>query len=176
MIEIRDISKSFGGQELFEGGCFSVGANEKIGLVGRNGHGKTTLFSLIKGALQPDAGAIVIPKNYRIGCLEQNINFSKDTVLEEACLDMPASDRDNSWKAEKVLHGLGFSVTDMQRSPYEFSGGFQVRINLAKILVSQANLLLLDEPNNYLDVVAIRWLIRFLRQGRGELLLITHDR
>jgi len=176
MIEIRDISKSFGGQELFEGGCFSVGANEKIGLVGRNGHGKTTLFSLIKGALQPDAGAIVIPKNYRIGCLEQNINFSKDTVLEEACLDMPASDRDNSWKAEKVLHGLGFSVTDMQRSPYEFSGGFQVRINLAKILVSQANLLLLDEPNNYLDVVAIRWLIRFLRQWRGELLLITHDR
>ena len=108
--------------------------------------------------------------------LEQNICFSKDTVLAETCLGMPDSERDNSWRAEKVLHGLGFSSTDMQRPPQEFSGGFQVRINLAKILVSQANLLLLDEPNNYLDVVAIRWLIGFLRQWPGELILITHDR
>ncbi|MCP4648483.1 MAG: ABC-F family ATP-binding cassette domain-containing protein [PVC group bacterium] len=176
MIEIRDISKSFGGQDLFDEGCFAVGANEKIGLVGRNGHGKTTLFSLINGTLEPDAGTIVIPKNYRIGCLEQNICFSQDTVLAEACLEMPASESEDSWKAEKVLHGLGFSVSDMQRSPLDFSGGFQVRINLAKILVSQANLLLLDEPNNYLDVVAIRWLIRFLREWKGELMLITHDR
>lgn len=176
MIEIRDISKSFGGQELFHQGSFAVGANEKIGLVGRNGHGKTTLFGLINKELEPDAGTIVIPKNYRIGSLKQNICFSKDTVLAEACVEMPDSEQDDSWKAEKVLHGLGFSIDDMQRSPLEFSGGFQVRINLAKILVSGANLLLLDEPNNYLDVVAIRWLVKFLRQWKGELMLITHDR
>ncbi|MCK4994262.1 MAG: ABC-F family ATP-binding cassette domain-containing protein [Candidatus Omnitrophica bacterium] len=176
MIELRDISKSFGGQELFQQGSFAIGANEKIGLVGRNGHGKTTLFGLINKTLETDAGSIVIPKNYKIGSLHQNILFSKDTVLAEACVEMTASEQGDSWKAEKVLHGLGFSVADMQRSPLEFSGGFQVRINLAKILVSQANLLLLDEPNNYLDVVAIRWLIRFLRQWRGELMLITHDR
>ncbi|MFH1094323.1 MAG: ABC-F family ATP-binding cassette domain-containing protein [Candidatus Omnitrophota bacterium] len=176
MIEIRDISKSFSGQELFEKGCFSIGANEKIGLVGRNGHGKTTLFGLINQTIQPDSGTIVIPKNYRIGSLEQDICFTRDTVLAEACLEMPESEQEDSWKAEKVLHGLGFSVSDMHRSPEEFSGGFQVRINLAKILVSQSNLLLLDEPNNYLDIVAIRWLIRFLRQWKGELMLITHDR
>ncbi len=176
MIELRDISKSFGGQELFHQGSFAVGANEKIGLVGRNGHGKTTLFGLINKTMESDSGTIVIPKNYRIGCLQQNIVFSKDTVLAEVCIEMPESESDDSWKAEKVLHGLGFSVADMQRSPLEFSGGFQIRINLAKILVSQANMLLLDEPNNYLDVVAIRWLIRFLRQWKGELILITHDR
>ncbi|MFH1062210.1 MAG: ABC-F family ATP-binding cassette domain-containing protein [Candidatus Omnitrophota bacterium] len=176
MIELRDVAKSFGGQELFENGCFSIGSNEKIGLVGRNGHGKTTLFSLINGTLAADSGTIVIPKNYRIGYLNQTISFSQDSVLKEVCSSLPISDQDHTWKAEKVLHGLGFSIEDMHRSPDEFSGGFQVRINLAKILISEVNLLLLDEPNNYLDVVAIRWLIRFLKQWSGELMLITHDR
>ncbi|RKY33803.1 MAG: ABC transporter ATP-binding protein, partial [Candidatus Omnitrophota bacterium] len=73
MIELRDISKSFGGQELFRDCCFSIGSNEKIGLVGRNGHGKTTLFGLINSTLSAESGTIVIPKNYRIGNLEQNI-------------------------------------------------------------------------------------------------------
>jgi ATPase components of ABC transporters with duplicated ATPase domains len=86
MIELREISKTFGEQELFHEVSFTVGSNEKIGLVGRNGHGKTTLFGLINGAIHPDAGTIVIPKNYRIGCLEQTISFSQDTVLAEACL------------------------------------------------------------------------------------------
>ncbi|MBU1043867.1 MAG: ATP-binding cassette domain-containing protein [Candidatus Omnitrophica bacterium] len=176
MIELRDISKSFGGQELFENGSFSIGSNEKIGLVGRNGHGKTTLFSLINGTLSADSGTIVIPKHYRIGYLKQDISFSQDTVVKEVYQSMPHSDLDNTWMAEKVLHGLGFTDQDMLRPPQEFSGGFQVRINLAKILVSEVNLLLLDEPNNYLDVVAIRWLIRFLNQWSGELILITHDR
>ncbi|MBU1087705.1 MAG: ATP-binding cassette domain-containing protein [Candidatus Omnitrophica bacterium] len=176
MIELRDISKSFGGQELFENISFSIGSNEKIGLVGRNGHGKTTLFSLINGTLAADAGTIVIPKNYRIGYLKQDITFSQNTVINEVYQSMPRSEQDNTWIAEKVLHGLGFSNQDMLRAPEEFSGGFQVRINLAKILVSDVNLLLLDEPNNYLDVVAIRWLIRFLNQWSGELVLITHDR
>ncbi|MBU4305678.1 MAG: ATP-binding cassette domain-containing protein [Candidatus Omnitrophica bacterium] len=176
MVELRNISKSFAEQELFRDVCFTIGSNEKIGLVGRNGHGKTTLFSLINGTLHPDAGTVVVPKNYRIGWLEQTIRFSKDTVLAEVCLGLLENERDAFWKAEKVLHGLGFSNADMQRHPREFSGGFQVRINLAKILVSEANLLLLDEPNNYLDVVAIRWLIRFLREWSAELVLITHDR
>ena len=176
MIELRDISKTFGDQELFEQASFMVGSNEKIGLVGRNGYGKTTLFNMINGTAESDSGSIVIPKNYRVGCLEQIISFSQGSVLEEVCLGLPEDDRDSAWKAEKVLHGLGFSIKDMQRPPLDFSGGFQIRINLAKILVSQVNMLLLDEPNNYLDVVAIRWLIRFLQEWRGELMLITHDR
>ena len=176
MIELRGISKSFGGQDLFENVNFSIGSNEKIGLVGRNGHGKTTLFSLINGTLAADNGTMIIPKHYRIGYLKQEISFSQNTVVEEVCHSMPQSEQDNTWMAEKVLHGLGFSNHDMLRTPQEFSGGFQVRINLAKILVSEVNLLLLDEPNNYLDVVAIRWLIRFLNQWKGELILITHDR
>ena len=176
MIELRDVSKRFGEQELFHDVCFSIGSHEKIGLVGRNGHGKTTLFGLINATLQPESGTIVVPKNYRIGCLEQTIRFSQTTVLAEACRGLPEADRDSSWKAEKVLASLGFSMADMRRPPGDFSGGFQVRINLAKILVSQANLLLLDEPNNYLDVVAIRGLIRFLKEWNGELMLITHDR
>ncbi|MFH2137860.1 MAG: ATP-binding cassette domain-containing protein [Candidatus Omnitrophota bacterium] len=176
MIELREISKTFGEQELFSQASFMVGSNEKIGLVGRNGYGKTTLFNLINQTLQPDSGSIVIPKNYRIGCLEQIISFSRQSVLEEVCLGLPEEDCDASWKAEKVLHGLGFSIPDMRRSPNDFSGGFQVRINLAKILVSGSNMLLLDEPNNYLDIVAIRWLIRFLQDWQGELMLITHDR
>lgn len=176
MIELRDIAKSFNGQELFENGCFAIGSNEKIGLVGRNGHGKTTLFNLINRTLTPDSGTIVIPKNYRIGYLNQNLSFSQESVIKEVCLSLPISDQDHSWKAEKVLHGLGFSNQAMLMSPDQFSGGVQVRINLAKILISEVNLLLLDEPNNYLDVVAIRWLIRFLKQWSGELMLITHDR
>jgi ATP-binding cassette subfamily F protein 3 len=176
MIELKDISKAFGGQLLFDQGSFTIGRGEKIGLVGRNGHGKTTLFKIINGSLAVDAGSIIIPKNYKIGYLEQNIAFSQKTLLEETCLGLAKHEREQSWRAEKILHGLGFSSKDMQRPPEEFSGGFQIRINLAKVLLSEAGLLLLDEPNNYLDIVAIRWLESFLKQWKGELVLITHDR
>jgi ATP-binding cassette subfamily F protein 3 len=176
MIKISSVSKTFGDQVLFEDLTFDVNRRERIGLVGRNGHGKTTLFRIILGELAPDAGVVSIPKRYRIGHLDQELRFSRDTVLGEASLALPKENRDQLWKAEKILFGLGFTAGDMQKPPAVFSGGYQVRLNLAKVLISEPELLLLDEPTNFLDVMSIRWLARFLRQWRSELMLITHDR
>ena len=176
MISIENLSKSYGAQVLFEDASFRINSRERVGLVGRNGHGKTTLFRMIIGEEAPDDGAVVIPKNYRIGHVQQLLRFSHPSVLEEAASGLPEAERDQFWKAEKILAGLGFSTTDMSRPPGEFSGGFQVRLNLAKVLVSDPDLLLLDEPTNYLDITSIRWITRFLQDWPREIMLITHDR
>ena len=176
MISAENLSKSYGGHVLFDGLSFKINSHERIGLVGRNGHGKTTLLRIIVGEETYDSGSLVIPKNYRIGHVRQQLTFSKETVLEEGMLGLPAAERDHHWKVEKILAGLGFSQKDMQRHPGEFSGGFQVRLNLAKVLVSDPDLLLLDEPTNYLDITSIRWIERFLINWPRELMVITHDR
>ncbi|MFW5637509.1 MAG: ATP-binding cassette domain-containing protein, partial [Thermodesulfobacteriota bacterium] len=176
MISVENISKGFGGQVLFEDASFRLNSKERAGLVGRNGHGKTTLLKMVVGEEKPDSGNIIIPKQYRLGYVRQHIDFSEDTVLKEGMKGLLESEKDHHWKVEKILAGLGFSETDMDRNPYEFSGGYQVRLNLAKILVSEPDLLLLDEPTNYLDITSIRWIERFLRGWPRELLLITHDR
>src|SRR3989339_154789 len=176
MIKITDLNKSYGDQVLFDNLNFAVNRGEKIGLVGRNGHGKSTLFQMILGNVSYDSGTINIPRNYRIGYMQQHLNFTKPTVLEEACLGLPPEEEYDTWKVEKILFGLGFTETDMNRAPAEFSGGYQIRLNLAKLLASRPDMLMLDEPNNYLDIVAIRWLEDFLKAWRGEFILITHDR
>lgn len=177
MIKVTGISKSYGTQVLFNDLSFNINGKERIGLVGRNGHGKTTLFQILLGRAEADAGSITIPRDYRIGYLEQHLKFTEPTVLAEACRGLPPSpEKDESWRAEKILAGLGFSKQDMARPPSEFSGGYQIRLNLAKVLASEPDLLLLDEPNNYLDIVALRWLSGFLRSWKKELMLITHDR
>jgi len=176
MINIENINKSFGDRILFENVSFKVNPKERIGLVGRNGHGKTTFFRMIIGEDHYDAGAITMPKGYRIGYVQQEIEFTKDTVLKEGMTGLPASEKDHYWKVEKILSGLGFNADDMDRHPHEFSGGYQVRLNLAKVLVSEPDLLLLDEPTNYLDITSIRWIENYLLNWPHELLLITHDR
>jgi ATP-binding cassette subfamily F protein 3 len=176
MIKVTELSKSYGAQVLFKDLSFTINTGERIGLVGRNGYGKTTLFKLLLGQIEPDSGEITIPNNYRIGHLEQHIHFTQETVLQESCLGLRSEERDASWKAEKILAGLGFAKEDMQRHPSTFSGGYQLRLNLAKTLLAEPDLLLLDEPNNYLDIVTIRWLENFLRAWKGELMVITHDR
>lgn len=176
MIIVNNLSKSFGSQEIFTDISFNVNPGEKIGLVGRNGHGKTTLLRMITGEDHPDSGEIVIPKNYSIGYVTQHIHFTKDTVIAEGCMGLPEEHRDDKWKAEKILSGLGYTAEEMMMDPRKFSGGFQVRLNLAKVLVSEPDMLLLDEPTNYLDIISIRWLESFLKQWKGELILITHDR
>ena len=176
MISIDNLSKSFGGRELFDGVSFKVNSKERIGLVGRNGHGKSTLFRIIVGEQGYDDGAITMPKGYRIGYVQQHIQFTENTVLAEGMRGLMASEKDHHWKVEKILAGLGFSDGDMVRNPHEFSGGFQVRLNLAKVLVSEPDLLLLDEPTNYLDITSIRWIENFLLAWPHELMLITHDR
>jgi len=176
MIQFNKVTKSFGAQVLFEDLSFALNRRERVGLVGRNGHGKTTIFRMVLDEVHPDSGDIIIPRRYRIGHLDQHIKFSKPNVIDEVSLGLPEAERDQTWRVETILFGLGFSKDDMTRAPGLFSGGFQVRLNLARVLVSEPDLLLLDEPTNYLDIVSIRWLERFLMQWKTELMLITHDR
>jgi ATP-binding cassette, subfamily F, member 3 len=176
MLQVNNLSLSFTDQQILDDISFNIHSGERIGLVGRNGSGKTTIFKLITGELQPDEGRIVIPKNYSIGYLKQHLTFTEPTVLEEACLGLKNEERDQVWKAEKILSGLGFSEDEFYKSPAEFSGGFQVRLNLAKVLLAEPHLLLLDEPTNYLDIISIRWFTKFLQNWENELMLITHDR
>ncbi|MBF0232803.1 MAG: ATP-binding cassette domain-containing protein [Desulfamplus sp.] len=176
MINIDSISKTYGGQILLNSASIQINPGEKIGLVGRNGHGKTTLLKIVTGQEEPDSGQIQIPGDYRIGYLTQHIAFSKKNILEECMLGLTEHEQDHYWKAEKILAGLGFSDKDMERSPAAFSGGYQVRLTLAKVLVSEPDLLILDEPTNYLDIVSIRWISSFLRGWPREILLVTHDR
>ncbi|MEK7286875.1 MAG: ATP-binding cassette domain-containing protein [Nitrospirota bacterium] len=176
MISIQGLNKSYTKQVLFDEASFQMGPGERVGLIGRNGHGKSTLFRIILGQERADEGKITFPKNYRIGHLEQHIHFTKPTVLEEGCLGLLPEEEYDHYKVEQILFGLGFTKTDMDRHPSEFSGGFQVRLNLTKALVARPNLLLLDEPTNYLDIVSIRWIRQFLRQWENEMILISHDR
>lgn len=176
MITIESISKGFGAQTLFHNAGFQINTGEKIGLVGRNGHGKTTLLKMITGLEEPDTGAIRIPNDYRLGYLAQHIKFSKNTVIEECMEGLSENEKNHYWKAEKILSGLGFSDSEMKMHPGKFSGGFQVRLNLAKVLVSDPDLLILDEPTNYLDITSIRWISGFLSSWQREILLVTHDR
>lgn len=178
MIQVSDLMKAYGRQVLFDGASFTLAKGERAGLVGRNGSGKTTLFRLILGREEPDEGSISVPKDYRVGHLSQEILFTSETVLAEAMLGLKGNQplESQAYKAEAVLMGLGFQCEDFTRHPLDLSGGFQVRLNLAKLLLEEPDLLLLDEPTNYLDIVSSRWLGQFLRNWKGELILITHDR
>jgi len=176
VIKINQLSKSYFARALFADVSFQMNAGDRLGLVGRNGHGKSTLFKIILGQEEPDSGEITIPRNYRIGHLEQHLHFTEPTILQEAALGLPEEDSHSIYKAEAILFGLGFSRADLEKAPREFSGGFQIRINLAKLLISHPNLLLLDEPTNYLDITSVRWIARFLANFKGELIVISHDR
>jgi len=176
MIQLQNISKNFASQELFKDLNLKLNAGNRTGLVGRNGSGKSTLFKMILGDETPDAGEIIIPKNYKIGTLKQHLTFSERTLREEAALALDEEMKYDVYRVEKILFGLGFVQEDLEKDPLSFSGGYQIRINLAKLLVTEPNLLLLDEPTNYLDIVSLRWLKNFLRAFEGELILITHNR
>jgi ATP-binding cassette subfamily F protein 3 len=176
MIVVDNLSKSYGKQGLFDSISFKVNRKERVGVVGRNGHGKTTLFRMITGDEEPDEGTITKPRKYRIGYVEQRPRFTEATVLAEAAKALPHDAPNEIWRVEKVLAGLGFEAADLEKKPSELSGGYQVRLNLTKVLVGDYQMLLLDEPSNYLDITSIRWLERFLAAWPGELLLITHDR
>ncbi|MCF6340842.1 MAG: ATP-binding cassette domain-containing protein [Sulfurimonas sp.] len=176
MIQLKDISKKFASQELFKNLNLKLNSGNRLGLVGRNGSGKSTLFKLILGEESADSGEVVIPKNYKVGALKQHLEFSAPTLREEATLALEDDMKYDVYRVEKILFGLGFVQEDLDKDPLSFSGGFQIRINLAKLLVTEPNLLLLDEPTNYLDILSLRWLKSFLRSFDGEVILITHDR
>lgn len=176
MITVQNLTKNYGSRPIFDRMSCSFNTGERVGLVGRNGEGKSTLLRMIIGEESPDEGVISMPKGYRLGYLSQHIHFTKPTVIEEACLGLPKFREDEEWAVKIVLSGLGFKDEDFDRSPHEFSGGYQIRLNLAKVLVSEPDMLILDEPTNFLDIVSIRWLEGFLKDWKGEMILVSHDR
>jgi ATP-binding cassette subfamily F protein 3 len=175
MIQGEGLCLEYGDQVVLKGATFSIQKGERCGLIGRNGSGKSTLFRLITGEEDPDLGTIAYPKGYRIGILQQQIRFSKPTILQEAALGLREEEKEALYKVERILLGLGFDMEDMELSPHTLSGGYQLRVQLAKVLVSEPDCLLLDEPTNYLDILSIRFLSKFLQSWKGEMILISHD-
>ena len=176
MIQINNLTKSYGTRVLFENLSLKLNAGNKVGFVGRNGTGKSTLFKIILDEEHYDSGEIIIPKNYRLGTLRQHLHFTHKTVRDECASVLTDDAVHDIYKVEKILFGLGFTQEDLDKDPLSFSGGYQIRMNLVKLLVTEPNLLLLDEPTNYLDIVSLRWLGAFIRAFEGEVILITHDR
>lgn len=176
MIQVDGLSLAYNGESLFQDASFSIQPKERCALVGRNGAGKSSLFRILTGRETPDKGTIVNSKNYLIGALDQHIVFTRNTLLEEAALGLRRGEEDCLYKAEIILFGLGFTEKDLEKSPQQFSGGYQLRLHLAKVLIGEPDCLLLDEPTNYLDIVSIRWLTQFLKEWNGEFMLISHDR
>ena len=176
MIKTNDLEISFSGQKIFSDVNIIINKKEKVGFIGRNGSGKSTFLKIIIGKLEQDAGEVMMPKGYKIGHLDQHIKFSEQTVIDEVCSVLSGDREYETWKGESILTGLGFSYDEMSKNPNDFSGGNQVKINLAKLLLDEPDMLLLDEPTNYLDIHSIKWLKNFLNDWRDELILVTHDR
>ena len=203
MLRIEDISYSVEGRPLFEGASATVPAGHKVGLVGRNGTGKTTLFRLIRGELALEGGAISLPTRARIGGVAQEVPSSAtsllDTVLacdtERAALLAEAETATepariaeiqtrladiDAWSAEArasaILRGLGFDTADQARPCSDFSGGWRMRVALAGVLFARPDLLLLDEPTNYLDLEGALWLESYLARYPHTVIIISHDR
>lgn len=175
MLAISGLTKFYGYQTLFSDVDLTIGPKEKIGLIGRNGTGKSTFLKILLGEEAAQEGTIEMPSGYRIKSLEQQMKFTEKTILAQVCSALPKNAVDEHWKAKAILMGLGFDTYDFDRPPSEFSSGFQVRVRLAEALVSESDLLLLDEPTNYLDILSLRWLERFLKNWKGAFILVTHD-
>lgn len=176
MIQVSNLSKSYGSRVLFEEAGFSLSKGDRVGFVGRNGSGKSTLFKILLDLETKDSGEIITPKGYSVGYLDQHIHFTEETVVQECCKVLPEEFEYEYYRAEKLLFGLGFKEEDLYKPPGKFSGGYQLRINLVKCLLQEPDLLLLDEPTNYLDILSLRWMKKFLRAYKGEIIIITHDR
>jgi ATP-binding cassette subfamily F protein 3 len=176
MIQVDGLTLGYQGEPLFTDASFTLQPGERCSLVGRNGSGKSSLFRVLIGQETADKGTIAKRKNYLIGSLNQHIVFTCPTLIEEAALGLRQDEKECIYKAETILFGLGFKEEDLDRNPKEFSGGYQLRLHLAKVLVGEPDCLLLDEPTNYLDIVSIRWFTKFLMEWKGEFILISHDR
>ena len=220
MLNVHNLSVSFQGEYLFEEVAFMLNAGDRVGLIGKNGAGKSTMLKILSRELKPDSGTIAADKDVRIGFLKQDIDFVKGrTILEEAyqafgeiktleqklddihhqietrtdyesesyhnLLDM-LSDYTHRFdliggyqyqgETEKVLLGLGFQRSDFDKLTDSFSGGWRMRIELAKLLLQNNDILLLDEPTNHLDIESIIWLEQFLTTYSGAVVIVSHDK
>ncbi len=181
MVSIENLCVEFGARPLFENVGFVVNPNDRIALVGKNGAGKSTLLKIIAGLQQPTSGVVSRPKELTIGYLPQVMVLSDSCTLEQEtakAFDGEAHVEEWSMKADidKILTGLGFRREDFDRPTSEFSGGWRMRIELAKILLRKPDLLLLDEPTNHLDIGSIQWLERFIQSSAKAVVLVSHDR
>jgi len=176
VLNVSGLAKSFAGRQLFSDVSLTMTKNEVLGLVGRNGCGKSTLTKIVLNLEEADEGTVTLPRGYRPGHLDQHIEFTEKNLLDEACKGLPENRKLETYLAEKTLFGLGFTDGDMAKDPYVFSGGYQLRINLAKCLLSEPDLLILDEPTNYLDILSINWMKSVIKKYKGEVILITHDK
>ncbi|WNM19141.1 ABC-F family ATP-binding cassette domain-containing protein [Flavobacterium capsici] len=220
MLNIHNLSVSFGGTFLFEEVTFRLGSGDRVGLVGKNGAGKSTMLKILAGDIKPDSGQIATEKEVRMGFLRQDIDFEVGrTVLEEAYeafteikkverkleeinhqlvtrtdyesdeysqIIEQLSDYTHQFEilggynyvgdTEKILLGLGFKREEFNNQTDTFSGGWRMRIELAKLLLQSNDILLLDEPTNHLDIESIIWLESFLRNFPGVVVIVSHDK
>ena len=177
MLTIDHISMEFSSRPVLDDITFLINRKERIALVGKNGAGKTTLLRLIAGEYQPTSGRIAKETDMTIGYLPQVMLFHDDRTLREEMM-LVAHEDEARFVAEmdRTVIGLGFERRDFDRPCSEFSGGWRMRIELAKILLSHPDLLLLDEPTNHLDIESIQWLEDFLKTSPSAVLMVSHDR
>lgn len=203
MLNIQNLTYLQGGSPLFQQANLQAFANQRIGLVGHNGCGKSTLFRLIRGEIKPDGGDVSLQSGKTLAYVEQEIANSEQAALEFV-LDgdrqlrqlekiLAQEQHDTAWfeaqqhfesidgygakaRAAQLLNGLGFDADTLNRPVSSFSGGWRMRLNLARALMHRADLLLLDEPTNHLDLEAIIWLEQYLARYPGSILLVSHDR
>ncbi|MDT8285577.1 MAG: ATP-binding cassette domain-containing protein [Elusimicrobiales bacterium] len=177
MITLRNVSKSFGGQSLFEDASLQINDGERFALVGPNGAGKSTLFKMMLGEEEADEGHLQFKKGVVVGYLPQeNAPVSDSTVLEETLSELEDFDGRKEAEAKAVLMGLGFKVSDFTRKVNTLSGGWAMRVAMARLLVKKPDLLLLDEPTNHLDLDSMIWLRDYLAWYPGAVFIISHDR
>ena len=177
MITLRNLSKSFVSQVLLESVSLQINERDRFALVGPNGAGKSTLFKLIMKLEEPDAGEVSLRDGIRFGYLPQETyTFMGKHVLHEVVTDPDMTSGADKARAQKILVGLGFKPTDFERPIGELSGGWQMRVAIAKLLFEQPDLLMLDEPTNHLDLESLLWFQRYLQSYQGAIFLISHDR
>lgn len=171
IINIEHIDKIFGDKVIFDDASFGIQEYKKIGIVGMNGTGKTTLLRMVAGTETPDSGQIIRQNGLRIAYLAQNPQFPEGATVMSYALDSVA---DDNWKVQSNLTKLGIFEYDMQMA--HLSGGQRRKVAMAKVLASDFDVLLLDEPTNHLDEQMINWLEDYLKAFRGTILMVTHDR
>ena len=172
-LDVQQLTKSFGSLVLFENISFSIAEGQKVGLIAKNGTGKTTLLSVLSGKEGYDSGEIIFRRDLKVGMLEQSPVFDPAESVLDACFNHQGEE-EKVLKAKQILTQL--KIRDLQQPMGQLSGGQQKRVALANVLITDPDLLILDEPTNHLDLEMIEWLEGFLNRGNKTLLMVTHDR